>query len=338
VVDETHDTRSFSFDVPETVAELFDYKAGQFLTFEIPWGGMQLRRSYSLCSAKACEEKHKVAVKRVDDGRISNWFNDEVQVGDVLRAQPPAGRFVLNQEHADRRLVLFGGGSGITPMMSLIKTALEESERDILLVYANRDVDSIIFKDELIKLQARYPHRFQIIHHLDSEGDFMTADEVLEHTEGDRHDDYYICGPSAFMDTVESALTGHGVEREYIHIERFVSPTDPDRKEMPPDEAPADDASGGTEKIVLTLMGETHEFDHQPGETILEAAFRNGVDAEYQCEEGYCGCCMAMLKEGEVDMPLYDALTDGEVEDGWILCCQAKPKSKEVEVNYDETF
>lgn len=341
VIDETHDTRSFVFDVPDGLRELFAYEAGQFFTFEVPWGGMQLRRSYSLASCPINDAKPRVAVKRVSDGRVSNWFNDEIKPGDVVRVQPPAGRFTLKDEHADRRLVLFGGGSGITPMMSLIKTSLTETDRDVLLIYANRDVRSIIFKDELIELQARYPRRFRVVHHLDNLGGFMSPEDVLAHVEPDTtgsDDVYYICGPSAFMDTVENTLHGCGVERKRLYIERFVSPVDPDRKELPSTEPnpPAD--SSGAEKITLTLMGQTYEFDHQQGETILEAAHRNGIDAEFQCEEGYCGCCMAKLTGGEVDMPLYDALTDGEVEDGWILCCQAKPKTAEVEVNYDETF
>lgn len=341
VVDETHDTRSFVFDIPDTVRELFAYKAGQFFTFEVPWGGMQLHRSYSLASCPTNDAKPRVAVKRVDDGRVSNWFNDELKPGDIIRAQPPAGRFVLKDDHGGRRLVLFGGGSGITPMMSLIKTALTETDRQVLLIYANRDVSSIIFKDELIQLQARHPKRFRVIHHLDCESGFMTAADVLSAVDPDASgeaDDYYICGPGPYMDTVETTLHDHGVARKFLHIERFVSPVDPDRKEVASTEPKPPAETSGAEKITMTMMGQTHEFDHRGGETILEAAFRNGIDAEFQCEEGYCGCCMAKLMDGEVDMPLHDALTDGEVEDGWVLCCQAKPKTKTVTVNYDETF
>ena len=149
IVQETHDTRSYILAVPESLREEFRYRAGQFLTFEVPWNDLQLRRCYSLSSAPETDPWPKVTVKRVDDGRVSNWFNDSLGVGDSILVQPPEGRFVMRSNEGDHGIVLFGGGSGVTPVLSILKSALRTTTRDVKLIYANRDARSIIFKDEI---------------------------------------------------------------------------------------------------------------------------------------------------------------------------------------------
>lgn len=343
VVDETSDARSYTLDVPAELAELFKHRAGQFLTFEVPFLGMELRRSYSLASAVELGEKPCVVVKRVPDGRISNWFNDEVTEGMMLRVQPPAGRFVLNAARTEAPLLLMAGGSGITPMLSLLKAALLSTDRRVRLVYANRDLESIIYRNELIRLQARFWERLEVVHHLDSERGFMTASDVEGLSAGWKDADVYICGPGPWMDVVEGRLMEEGFPRNAINVERFVSPMDPDRQRPEVAEAAAaalaDAAAGGANaEIELIVDGESIIFDAEPGETILAAALRHGHEVEYQCEEGYCGCCMARLLDGEVTMALHDALSENEVEEGWLLTCQARVKGSRCKVDYDAGF
>ena len=342
VSEETSDARAYTLDIPEGLREVFAHKAGQFLTFEIPWGDFSVRRSYSLASAVEFNEAPCVVVKRVDGGRVSNWFNDEVFAGSVLRVQPPAGRFVLKEGRAQAPLLLCAGGSGITPMLSLLKAALSGTRRRIKLIYANRDINSVIYKDELIRLQARYWDRVEVVHHLDSERGFMTSEDVAGMVVGWESGDAYICGPGPWMDVVESQLWASGFAKPAVHVERFVSPVDPDR--MTPEmaaalaAAEAEAANSEASVVELTYGGFTVDLEVEPGETILQAALREGHAVEYQCEEGYCGCCMARLSDGEVSMALRDALSDQEIEDGWILACQARCKSKRVSVNYDSGF
>lgn len=342
VVEETPDARSYELDVPTELAALFEHRAGQFLTFEVPFEGMQIRRSYSLASSVELGEKPVVVVKRVDGGRVSNWFNDTVQVGTMLRVQPPAGRFVLKAEREDAPLLLFAGGSGITPMMSLLKSALLTTNRRVRLIYANRDVPSIIYRDLLIRLQARFWERFEGVHHLDSERGFMTAANVTGLIEGWADADVYICGPGPWMDVVETRVLSLGVPRGQVNVERFVSPMDPDRQRPEVAEAAAaavaEAAEGGASAVEIIVAGNSLHVEVEPGETILAAALRDGHDVEYQCEEGYCGCCMARLLDGEVTMALHDALSESEVEDGWVLTCQARCKSAKCVVDYDAGF
>lgn len=342
VTEETSDARAYTLDVPAELKELFAHKAGQFLTFEIPWGDFVVRRSYSLASAVEFSEAPTVVVKRVDGGRVSNWFNDEVFAGSKLRVQPPAGRFVLKEARAAAPLLLCAGGSGITPMLSLLKAALQTTKRRIKLIYANRDINSIIYKDELIRLQAKYWDRVEVVHHLDSERGFMTGADVAQMARGWEAGDAYICGPGPWMDVVEHQLIESGFPKAAVNVERFVSPIDPDR--MTPEmaaalaAAEAEAANSEVATVELTFNGLTVDLEVAPGETILQAALRDGHAVEYQCEEGYCGCCMARLSEGEVSMALRDALSDQEIEDGWILACQARCKTKRVAVNYDSGF
>ncbi len=335
VIRETHDSASFAFEVPAEHAELFAYEAGQFLTFEIPWADFHIHRSYSLCTAPGVDPTPKVTIKRVDDGRMSNWFNDNVEVGSVIQTQPPAGRFTLKAD-STLPLTLYGGGSGITPVISIAKAALATTERDVTLVYANRDVQSIIFKDELLELACRYPTRFRVTHFLDNIGGFVTAEQVASTVESRIDSECYICGPAPFMDTVEAALQTAGLTRDRIHVERFVSPMDPDRAEGR--ETPISTGGDVPKVVVMKIDGVSHDIQYEAGKTILECALEQGIEAEYQCEEGYCGCCMAKLRKGDVEMPITDALTEADIENGWVLTCQAHAKGKECEVDYDASY
>ena len=339
IVQETHDSRSFMFNVPSELRADFQYKAGQFLTFQIPWDDMEIRRCYSLASAPETDGWHKVTVKRVDGGRVSNWMNDNLKVGDLIDVQAPEGRFVLKDGHDDRPLTLFGGGSGITPVISLLKSALATTTRDVVLVYANRDEASTIFQDELERIVENANGRARVIHHRDAESGFMTPEGIRDMITGRENSDCYVCGPGPFMDTVEKAFELAGIDSKQTHFERFVSPLDPDRKEAnPADEVVV--AEGDTpESFTIKLDGKTMDIPYVAGETLLKSASQAGVDSPYSCEEGYCGCCMAMMTSGKVHMPDHEALTEEDIAKGWILPCQAKPTSNEaLIIDYDAEY
>ena len=332
--EETHDCRSFVLAIPADLREEFRYQAGQFLSFKIPFEGQILVRSYSLSSSPDVDSEHKVSVKRVEDGVVSNLMNDRLRVGDSLMVVPPAGRFVLREE--TRPIFFFAGGSGITPVISLIKSALDTTRRKIELAYANRDRHSIVFEAELDSLAAKYPDRLSIEHSLDDTDGFLDSDRV-KGLAADRHDaDFYLCGPSAFMDVVEDGLRGLSIDRDRIHIERFVSP--PDRAADAPPEAlaGADDDSGAPERVTIVLDGKTTEVSYEAGERILGAARRGGLDPPFSCEEGYCSCCMAKLVDGKVQMVVNDCLTEDLLEEGWILTCQSQCVAGNVKVEYPD--
>ena len=332
VIRETHDSCSLVFDVPADLERRFRYKSGQFLSFKVPFEGQVLTRSYSLSSSPVCDPKPKVTVKRIDDGRISHWINDEVKAGDTLMVVPPAGLFVLNDKQ--RPVTFFAGGSGITPCISIIKTALLTTERKLRLVYANRDQRSIIFNDELERLRGEHPERLEIHHSLDDRDGFIDVKRI-EHMAVDALEgDFYLCGPGVFMDLVERALAALHVPAEQVHIERFVSPPDPQSLKKAEVPALAAGTEGVPDSITVVLDGKPHEVSYREGERVLAAVRRAGLDPPFSCEEGYCSCCMAKLTEGDVQMEANDCLSPDLLKEGWVLTCQSVCRSRKIKVEY----
>jgi 3-ketosteroid 9alpha-monooxygenase subunit B len=353
IVEETRDARSVVLEIPEAIAAKFHYRAGQFLSFRVEVDGHKLVRCYSLASSPDADVEHKVTIKRIEDGRVSNWFNQVPSVGDTLHVLRPAGLFCLREDaEASKKIVLFGGGSGITPVISILKTSLATTSRAIKLVYANRDRDSIIFREELDQLAAKHPDRIELIHRLDVDHGFIDASAVRGYVGNDTGADYYICGPGPFMDTVETTLHSLGIPKDSIFIERFESPEEvaarhaeehaaDDARSPGAAESIGDSAAAGTggdapEKVIVTLDGNTIEVDVVPGKTVLEMARDAGLDPPFACEEGYCGCCMARLKNGSVHMKANDCLDRNEIAAGSVLTCQSMPTSKTVEVEYPD--
>lgn len=336
---ETSDARSFVLDVPQSLRAEFRYRAGQFLTFEIPWNGMKLRRCYSLSSAPETDPWPKVTVKRVEGGRVSNWFNDHLQVGDSILVQPPEGRFVLRSKEGAHPVFLFGGGSGITPVLSILKSALRTTGRKVKLVYANRDENSIIFKDEIDLWLAEYPGRLEVVHHLDSDRGFMSVADVQRHIRGWEDAEFFVCGPTGYMDTVEEAFKASAIGPGRTKFERFISPIDPDRKDTSATVLPAQSEADSPASFTIRLEGQVHEVPYQTGLTLLESAVKAGHKPPSSCEDGYCGCCMALLKSGKVNMANHDALEPSDIERGWVLACQARPASREdIEIDFDAEY
>ena len=323
VIDETADARSFVLAIPAALAPDFAYAAGQFVTLRAEIGGERVARCYSMSSAPALGEPFTVTVKRVAGGRMSNWLIDSLRAGDVIEVSPPAGRFVLRA--SDAPIFAFAGGSGITPVISILKTALATTSRELTLVYANRDARSIIFERELERLSREAAGRLSVHDHLDAERGFLDAAACAAFVGGRAHAEGYVCGPAPFMQIAEAGLERCGVARERIFAERFELPD----AELPPGEA------SQTEAVVIRFDRRKHRIAYTPGDTILETARRANLKPPFACQAGSCATCMAHLDEGRVAMRANDALTPAEVEAGWVLTCQSIPLTREVVVDYD---
>lgn len=323
VVDETADARSFVLEIPPALEATFAYAAGQFCTFRALISGESVVRCYSMSSSPDTGDRFAVTVKRVPGGKMANWMNDVLAPGDTIEVMPPAGIFVLRA--AEAPIVAFAGGSGITPVLSIIKSALATTKREIALVYANRSADSVIFAGELERLSAASGGRLSVHHHLDSERGLLDSSACAALV-GDRsHADFYVCGPGPYMEVVEAGLAQRGVARSRVFIERF---------ELPEAE-PAETLTSETESVVIRLDRRKHSIRYERGDTILGAARRAGLKPPFSCERGNCATCMAHLEAGRVTMRVNNALSEGEVEAGWVLTCQAVPISREVVVDYD---
>lgn len=323
VVDETADTRSFVLEIPGALEGTFRYAAGQFCTFRASIDGETVVRCYSMSSSPDTGDRFTVTVKRVQDGKLSNWMNDVLAAGDTIEVMRPAGRFVLRA--AEVPIVAFAGGSGITPVLSIIKTALATTAREIALVYANRGAGSVIFANALDRLRAASGGRLSVHHHLDSERGLLDAAGCAALV-GERTDaDFYVCGPAAYMEVVEAGLARRGIPPSRVFIERFELPG----------EDPTPTESSETESLVIRLGRRKHTIAYETGDTILHAARRAGLTPPFSCERGNCATCMAHLDEGRATMRVNNALSAEEVEAGWVLTCQAIPISRQVVVDYD---
>lgn len=322
VVTETADAASFVLDVPDELRHAYEYRAGQFVTFRVTIDGTTHLRCYSMSSAPVVDPVMKVTVKRVPGGAVSNWMIDTLGVGDAVEATCPSGVFCLGPGTGD--VVAFGAGSGITPVIAIVKTALATTERQVHLLYANRDRDSIIFAGELAALEAEYPERLHVVHHLDADHGFVDGGAVERFAPIAEDADYFVCGPGPFMDIVERSLRGAGVESARINIERFTAPA-------PEIAAPYASADA---TITIELDGRTETADHHPGTTMLQMARQMGLAAPSSCEAGSCATCIGKVVEGSVSMRVNNALTPEEVEEGWILTCQSVPTSPTVKVVY----
>lgn len=343
---ETADAISVAFEVPPELRDAYRFRQGQFLTLREILDGEDVRRSYSVCVGVPEYESRgelRVAIKRVAGGRFSNWANASLKPGREIDVMTPDGRFTTDLDPAaTRRYVGFAGGSGITPMLSLIKTILStEPHSTYTLVYGNRTVASIMFLETLEELKNTYMERLRLVHVLSDEPQEMELLSGLLDRErcdallaslfaGTSIDQAFVCGPAPMMDAAEAALLAAGVARERIHVERFGTPAPSGAPKVVADDAPA-------AKVVVIVDGkERHLRVPFEGQAILDAGLAAGAGLPYACKGGVCCTCRAKVLEGEVRMDRNYTLEPAEIAAGFVLTCQAHPVSERVVVSFDE--
>ncbi len=328
VIEETADARSLVFDIPAELKDLFKYKPGQFLTLRVPCGAKPLPRCYSLSSTPTENGPLQVTVKRVAGGRASNWLCGCLRAGDTLEVAVPAGIFTPKSYDGD--FLMFGGGSGVTPVLSIIRSVLNQGKGRIRLFYANRDERSVIFAAELAKLSREHPKRLQVIHWLDSVQGIPSQVQIEAMAQGWENAQCFICGPGIFMDTTAAALQQLGFPTSRVHIERFVSlPEESD--ELP---VPVAVEGGEAARLEVELDGVQHVVEVQPGQLLIDAMEQAGMEPPYSCRAGACAACMCHLDDGEVEMLSNQVLEQSDIAQGWILSCQAVAKSPLVKLRY----
>jgi len=343
---ETPDCVSISFDIPGDLKSEFDYKQGQYLTLRLDLKGEDIRRSYSACSSPVADDELRIAVKKVENGKASTYLNNGIEVGTEIEVMKPMGNFYTEMPaNEPKHYVAFAAGSGITPIMSLLKTALAvDKNNKFTLFYGNRDTESIIFKNELEEIEKDNPGRFKVVHILSREetadplfkgritvdkckGLFNTFPEIY------KADEYFLCGPYDMITSIQEHLQQVGKPKEQIHFELFSTPAGEEAEEVDN----SDDTGELTDsKVTIVLDGEETEITVSKDEVILDAALDAGLDAPYACTGGSCCTCRAKVMEGSAEMEVNYALTDQEVEDGYILTCQSHPTTKNMVVDYDE--
>ncbi|MEV6767683.1 ferredoxin--NADP reductase [Nocardia sp. NPDC051030] len=332
VINETADSCSLVFDVPEELRERFTYQPGQFLTLRIPselTGSVS--RCYSLASSPYTDDKPKVTVKRTVDGYASNWVCDNVTAGSTLEVLPPSG--VFTPKNLDEDLLLFAAGSGITPVMAILKSALARGNGRIVVVYANRDHESVIFAAELRELADKHPQRLVVIHWLEHLQGLPTADALATLTKPYAGFEAFMCGPKPFMDRVHDALGSIGMPRNRTHAEVFNSLSGDSFADVAPTEL-SDEEAADTASVEVELDGETHELTWPRSQTLVDIMLSKGLDVPYSCLEGECGSCACTVLEGTVEMENAEILDPEDIANGYILGCQARPVTDHLKIQF----
>ncbi len=327
VTGETDQAVSIAFAIPDELASEFAYRPGQFLTIRVPTpDGGSVARCYSLCSSPVTGEPARIAVKRMASGYASNWFADQVTAGSLLDVLPPAGTFTPRSLDSD--FLLLAGGSGITPVMSILKSALRAGRGRIALIYANADERSVIFSAQLRELQSAAPGRLVVLHWLDAIQGPPTPAALRELARPYASYEAFMCGPDPYMAAVKQALTELGVPATRVHVERFLSLAEN------PFEARA--ATGGlAATLQVALDDQVHSLDWPAGQRMLDVLVDAGLDAPYSCREGICGACACRLVSGEVEMAHNQVLEAEDLADGYVLACQSVAMSAQVTVDYN---
>jgi 3-ketosteroid 9alpha-monooxygenase subunit B len=334
VIDETADAKSIVFEVPELHADKFtDYLSGQFLTLRIPSDQTgSVARCYSLSSAPGRGELPKVTVKRTPDGYGSNWICDNLAAGAQIESLPPSGVFHPANIHAP--MLLIAAGSGVTPVMSILKTALATGTGPITFFYANRTENDVIFAAELRELLAKNPGRLTLHHWLESLQGLPTAKALATVFKpmAATHS-AYICGPGPFMDAVHEGLAKAKFDHHNVHTEVYNSLSGDPFEEVELGEVSAEEAAEAAE-VEVELDGETHVLAWPRSRSLIDIMVAAGLDAPYSCQEGECGSCACTLSEGTVEMEKCGALDPDDIADGYILGCQAKPTSDKLKIEF----
>ena len=346
---ETVEAVSIKLRIPKELEEEFQFLPGQYVMFKHEINGEELKRSYSISSSPG-EGELRVGVKEVIDGRFSTFANRQLKVGDKLCTLAPRGRFVINTNASNKKhYVSFCAGSGVTPIISMMKHVLEtEPMSSFTCFYGNRYASTIIYVDEINALKNRFPDRLEI-HYVMSKEEMgsdlfrgrIDEDKIRKFSEilfdPAEVDSFYMCGPEQIIHAAKKVLEEKGVEEERLHFELFGTPNPTAGFASTPTDVDASESV--MSQITVVMDGDEFAFEMKPGhETILDAADRAGLDVPYSCKGGVCCTCLARVKEGEVSMALNYSLTDKEVASGLVLTCQAHPKTSNVTVDFDDIW
>ncbi len=336
---ETPQAISIGFQIPSTLKETFTYQAGQYITLKTVLDGDEVRRAYSICSSQGSDIL-RVTVKEVEDGTFSVYANHNLKEGDILEVAPPEGRFVIDSTFAKAKktYLAFAAGSGITPVMSMIQTVLEQSsESNFVLVYGNKRPKETIFRDALLALRDQYKDRFSIeFIYSQSREDGAHFGRILKSTvnfvvknkyASYDFDAHYLCGPEAMIKEVTTVLTTNNVSPSDIHFELFTTSEE---------ETEITENLDGKSQLKILVDDEEFEITMDQDEVILDAALDQNIDAPHSCQGGVCSSCIARITEGTATMRKNQILTDSEVAEGLVLTCQAHPTSSKLVVDYDD--
>ena len=322
-----------TFEVPELLKKVFHFEAGEYLTLQKTIGGEKVRRAYSICSG-VNESELSVAVKRMPNGVFSTYATTQLKAGDVLEVMPPMGSFVFFYDiFGNRDIMLFSAGSGVTPMMSIAKTALSKTNIKVVFVYGNKSKEEALFFDEIEALRIQYPERF-FVHYAFSQqpwGDHYTGrinDRIVNEIFAKYKDlswgRYYACGPTELVKNLREILLLRGIDKDRIFTELFeASPAEIDYSTLQ-----------GNVAITLELNGQTHSFESARNQTLLSSALLRGYDAPYSCLNGVCSSCIGRVEEGEAKMAKNETLSEEEVSQGYILTCQAYAMTDTIKVRF----
>ena len=330
---------AITFSIPKELIQTFNFAPGQYITIKKEIKGKELRRAYSISSSPK-RDYITIGVKRVDKGGFSEYANTKLKVGDVLEVMPPEGRFIFKRSDSPKNVAAFAAGSGITPIMSILKAELASNPNNkFVLVYGNKSNTETMFYKDLVKLQLEYASRFFVYFtnsKTQEEGslfgriDTSTVNYALKNKHKDiAFDSFYLCGPEDMIHLVSNTLQENGVQKEKIHFELFTT------SETTAEVTPSVSASGKTQ---VTVILDDEEFSLTMGknDVVLDAVLKENIDAPYSCQGGVCSSCIARITEGKAEMVKNQILTDGEIEEGLILTCQAKPLTPTLKVDYDD--
>lgn len=328
---------AITFEIPQDLRQTFKFEAGQYITIKKEIKGKELRRAYSISSSPKADSI-TIGVKKVDKGGFSDYAHTKLAVGDILEVMPPEGRFVFKPSNSPKNIAAFAAGSGITPIMSIVKTVLNAHPKNkFVLVYGNKSQEETMFYTDLVKLELDNANRFFIyftnseIKETDSlfgRIDLSTVNYALKNKHADiDFDDYYLCGPEAMIHLVTDTLVENDIPKDKIHFELFT--TTEIKDELPV-------SADGEAQIEVTVDDETFSFIMDKKMLVLDAVLKENIDAPYSCQGGVCSSCIARVTEGKAEMEKNQILTDGEIAEGFILTCQAHPTTHTLKIDYDD--
>ncbi len=343
LIRETADSLTISFDVPKELGSEFKYKAGQYLTINVPISNGFERRAYSISSSPEFNEPLSVTIKKIESGAVSTYLHSNIKIGDVLDVMSPQGNFTREDGKYEQSIVLYAGGSGITPLFSILKSSIAKSKSSkILLFFSNKNQNSIIFYNQLKELEKKYSSQLQIIHTLTQNDEKwnghkgrLCSDFIINKLNEVFRDSiaeclHFVCGPQGLIKEVEQALLSLNIPSNFIKKELFTVTI-----KQPQVLAEKQPSKLTKRSVKVKLYGEVHQIDVEPDETIVTALQKNGAEPPFSCQIGACSTCRAKVISGSVLMDEREALTDEEIQDGLILSCQAHPTSDNCFIDYD---